>query len=707
MKKFLENIGKTGYRQVRKGFMNYICNSRHIPVIIVLSLILLLAVPYVNSDTISPNVPYGMNLSIDPGDNFFRYVNDNWIRDNPVSEKEKYYSAFEEVKNLVNNRVMMLVEDASYDYTAENGSPVQLLGSFYRAALNDEANERVGLTPIKEELELINNTRDRTDVRNCTSYLTGHGLDPFFLLYIDENPENRSQLIATIDKGNLCLRYAPYYLLDSDEGTRVRELMKRYASSVFIDLGYPKEEADKNAETVFRIEERLARSEFTSNTSNSSENELKQGIYKVSDLRSIFPGIDWDGIFQTSGTPDLKEVYILSPNYIQEVGKILSTESVEDLKIYLTWRLIQFAAPYATPDLQDAYYRFYDVDLSQGELTPQNDRVLEVINTYLGNSIAHLYVDKYFSEDSKKKVEKIISSIREVMKDRVNNLSWMSPETKRTALEKMDKLKEQAGYPEKWGYYHNLSINDTSYLENMLELTDYYTNGSLYLSGQLSDPDVWYVSPQGVDAHYDLIHNRIVIPAGFLNTPFFDPEVDDAWNYGSFGWVYGHELIHMIDIGGQQYLPNGKKKNWWTNEDANNYYYAALPLILQINSIEVLPNLTLNGTRTLIENSADLGGITLAYDAYIKNLPETENLDVIGADGFSDRQRFFIAFARAMRGNITSEELYNVTLTDDHPWNEFRTNSIPFHLDAFYKAFPNINESERLFLNESNRSRLW
>jgi len=684
-------------------------NLRTFHAIVLVLLVLLPAtlIPSVTSDTISPNVPYGMNISIDPGENFFRFVNDYWIKDNPIPEKNRFYTSFEEVQDLVNKRVKMLVEDAALDYSAENGSPAQLLGSFYRAAINDEANERTGLSPIDDELGMIRDIQDRTGARNITSYLTGHGLDPFFILYIDENPQNRSELIANIDSGDLTLRMAPFYLMNTDEGNRVRSIMKRYVSSVFVDQGHSKEEAEKDADIVLRIDERLARSELLFNKTNKSGSQFDEGTYKVSDLSEFFPGINWDLLFQESGVPDLDEVYLLNPGYVLEVGKILSTEPVDDLKVYLAWRLLQFAAPYATPKMQDDYYRFYDVDLAQGQLTPQKDRVLEVMDVYLGNPIAHLYVDKYFSEDAKKKAEKIITSIREVMRERVNNLTWMSPETKATALKKMDMLKEQAGYPDKWGYYHNLTLTDRSYLENMLELTDYYTNGTLYLSGQPSDPDVWYVSPQGVDAHYDLIHNRIVTPAGFLNPPFFDPGVDDAWNYGSFGWVYGHELIHMIDIGGQQYLPDGKKENWWTDEDADNYFHEAWPLIYQINSTEVLPNLTLNGTRMIIEDSADLGGLTLAYNAYLKTRPDSEDPDTVRADGFTDRQRFFIAFARAMRGNVTSDELYNITMTDDHPWNEFRTNIIPFHLDAFYQAFPDINMSDRLYLNESERSHLW
>lgn len=678
----------------------------HSFLILILSAVLLISM--VQADSVSPTVPTGMNVSVDPGNDFFTYVNDYWIKDHPVPSKNNFYSAFEEVEEKVDTRVRDLVEEAATDYSTENGTPRQLLGSFYRAALNDEANEETGLIPLQNKFAQINEAKNRTEVRNVSSNLTAAGLDPFFVMYIDENPEKRDELIATLETGDFTLRFAPFYVLQIDEAIRVQNLMKEYIASTFEEQGMDAADALNAAETVFRIETRLARGEMNMSTvaDNSSEN-LKSGTYQTEDLDNLFPGINWELLFAHSGSPDLASVYIMNPQYLQEVGRILSSEPIDDLKIYLTWRILQFAAPYASPEMQERYYRFYDVDLSEGEITPQKDRIFDVMNLYLGNPIAHLYVDNYFSADDKEKVEAIIANIREVMRERVNNLSWMSDSTRSTALEKMDLLKEQAGYPEIWGEYKNLTITDRSYLTNMLALTEFFTNGSLQLSGEPSDPDVWYVSPHGVEAHYDLIHNRIITPAGFLNTPFFDPEVDDAWNYGSFGWIYGHELIHMIDIGGQQYRPDGKRENWWTDADANNYFHAAWPLIVQINSTEILPNYTLNGTKTLIEASADLGGMTLAYEAFVKSREDPETLDLPGDDGFTDRQKFFIAFAQAMRGNITDENLRNVTETDEHPWNKFRVNTIPYHLDAFYTAFPEINPEDALYLNESERARLW
>jgi putative endopeptidase len=539
------------------------------------------------------------------------------------------------------------------------------------------------------------------------SNLTARGIDPFFILYIDENPEKRKELIATVDTSDFTIRFPPYYELAFEDAVRVQNLMRAYVADTFIDQGMNSEQAQHAADVVFRIERRMAQAEMGLNTSSHfSSEDLKAGTYQVQDLKNLFPGINWDALFERSGRPDIAEIYILKTHYLREVGRILTAEPLEDLKIFLTWRVLQFAAPFATPAMQDRYYRFYDEKLSKREITPQKDRIFEIMNLYLGNPIAHLYVDRYFTASDKAKVEEIIKNIRDVMRERVMNLSWMDEETKQIALAKMDLLKEQAGYPEDWGQYRNLTIGDQSYLENMLALTEYFTNGSLQLSGQPSDPDVWYVSPHGVEAHYDLVHNRIIAPAGFLNPPFFDPMVDDAWNYGSFGWVYGHELIHMIDIGGQQYRPDGKKENWWTDDDANRYFHAAWPLITQVNSTKVLDNLTLNGTRMLIESSADLGGLTLAYHAFVRSR-DPARLDVPGPDGLTDRQRFFIAFAQSMRGNITDENLRNLTVSEDHPWNKYRVNLIPFHLDEFYEAFPDINPDDPLYLNESDRARLW
>lgn len=662
----------------------------------------------VPADVISTAISPGMNLSINPGEDFFSYANYHWILDHPVPEGRKFYTAFEEVEDIVETRVRSLVKEAASDYYAEESSPRQLLGSFYRAALNDEANAKTGLTPVQDELDEISLASDRSEIRIVASNLTARGLDPFFILYIDENPEKREELIATIETGDFTIRFPPYYQLEFDESIRVQNLMKEYVSETFMDQGMDADQADLAADVIFRIERRMAQAEMGLNTTNAySSEELEAGTYQADDLNRLFPGINWDILLDRSGRPDLKEVYVMNPHYLREIGRILSSEPVDDLKLFLTWRVLQFAAPFATPEMQERYYNFYDVRLSKKEITPQKDRIFKIMNLYLGNPIAHLYVDRYFSASDKKKAEEIIRNIREVMRERVLNLSWMGQDTKDIALLKMDYLKEQAGYPEEWGQYQNLTIRDSSYLENMLALTEYFTEGSLKLSGEPSDPDVWYVSPHGVEAHYDLVHNRIIAPAGFLNPPFFDPMADDTWNYGSFGWVYGHELIHMIDIGGQQYHPDGKKENWWTDDDANQYFHAAWPLIVQVNSTQVLDNLTLNGTKMLIESSADLGGLTLAYDAFIRSRPDQDSLDVPGYDGLTDRQRFFVAFAQAMRGNITDENLRNITASEDHPWNRFRVNIIPFHIDGFYEAFPDISPGDALYLNKNERSELW
>ena len=586
------------------------------------------------AEVVSPMTPPGMNISIDPGDDFFRHTNYYWIQDNPVPSGKRFFTAFEEVADLVDDRVKRLARDAAKDYDAEEGSPRQLIGSFYRAAMNDLSNERVGLSPLDDEFAMIDRLSDRSELRIAASNLTAHGLDPFFVLYIDENPENRGELIATISEGDITLRHSVFYELDFDITSRVQDEMRNYVITSLKDIGVDTSDAEQKADAIFRIERRLARSQLpwtgTGNLTNNTSPALQEGVYSVTELNTLFPGSNWNYLFETAGRPDLADVYITNPQYVQEVGKILTTEPVEDLKTYLTWRLLQFAAPFSTPAMQERYYRFYDVDLANRELTPQEDRVLSIMNLYLGNPIAHLYVERYFSEEAKVVATEIIRTIREVMHDRIEELPWMEDETRDIALLKLDLLKEQAGYPDEWGQYQNLTITDNSYLENMLELTDYFTNGSLQLSGEPSNPDVWYTSPHGVAAHYDLVHNRIITPAGFLNPPFFDPNADDAWNYGSFGWVYGHEMIHMIDIGGQQYHPSGKKENWWTDADANNYFRAAWPLISQINSTEVLPNLTLNGTQMLIETSADIGGLRLAYDAYVRTRQDPDMLDVPG-----------------------------------------------------------------------------
>lgn len=282
----------------------------------------------------------------------------------------------------------------------------------------------------------------------------------------------------------------------------------------------------------------------------------------------------------------------------------------------------------------------------------------------------------------------------------------MDPETRDTAIEKLDKMRVQIGYPDYQNDYSDLNISRNSYIENILNLSSYYFYAGMQMAGEPSDPDVWFVNPQTVNAYYDTPHNKIVMPAGILQPPFYDKDADDATNYGAMGSFIGHELTHGFDEQGRKYDQNNTLHDWWTKNDSERFKEKVAPLIRQYDSIEVFPDLKLNGTKTFAENVADLGGLSLAYHAWADN-DTTGDMYTPGPDGLSDAEKFFIGFGQVWRGTIRDEELRTMVLIEEHPWNKFRVNSVPFNMNEFYQAFPSINPQNSLYRSENERVSVW
>jgi putative endopeptidase len=662
--------------------------------------------------------PDDMDPLTNPGNDLFQYANGNWMERNPVPADLVWYSAVSEVQKSVNDRVKILIEEAAAHPDSDGYEPV-LIGTFYTTGLDEERADQVGIDPIRPDLSQIAHARTREDLRNVTTALMSRGQTPFFSFYADEDPGNSSMLIATIEQSGMSFPDREYYFRDDPESERVRDEFKWHVARMFMLVNVSPEQAYINANTVLRIETRLANASAPSH--GYGKPDRRYFPCPIRRLNEVTDGIDWEGLLTSVNRTDLTIIDMYQPLYVREVGNVLKDEPVEDLKVFLTYKTLQFAAPYSSRAFEQEHFNFFNRVLSgQEEMEPRWKRVISTMNSFMGSAIGKLYIRMYFTPEDKDRVRGIVENLKNSFRIRLTNLTWMEPSTRENATEMLDNMGIQIGYPDRWGDYSRLNISNRSYLDNILNVSSYYYLASLKIAETPSDPDTWYLSPHSVNAYYDTTRNKIVLPAGVLQPPFYDPAVDDAEHYGAIGAIIGHEIVHGFDTPLRKFVSNGTEFPLWSPNDTARFQEVALPLVRQYNEIEAFPGLYLNGTRALSENAADFGGLIVAWDAWQNirygNITSNQSLEKDGnittivshpLESFTDEQRFFLAYSQAWRGTIRDEELRNMVLIEEHPWNEFRVNTIPFNMDGFYAAFPDIGPENLLYRNESERARIW
>jgi len=649
--------------------------------------------------------PGSMNLSVRPGDDFYEYGEGNWIKSHPVPADKSRYGEFEIVRDRTYERVKGIVESAANNTSAPAGSFEQKVGEFYRLGMDNATLEEQGLDPIKDELRLIDNISNTPDVQAVSTQMMDYGMSPFFSMYADADPKNSKVMIATLAQGGLGLPDRDYYFMQDNESIKTREQYLTHVNKMFILLGDSPKVAEENAKTVMRIETKLANASFTNVDNLDSVKTYNKMSLK--ELQDFAPGIDWSLFFNTLGQPNVSEVNVRNPSFFKELSKVLQEEKVSDLKTFLRWKLISATSPYLSSDLEEENFNFYGRELrGQQEMKPRWKRVMDVENRAMGEAIGHIYVDMYFDENSKVKMQEMVSNLKKAFEERIGNLTWMEPETKQKALMKLEAMDVQVGYPDEWLNYSELEVKNDSYVQNVLRASNFqFHHGPLGIDriGEPVDRELWQMSPQEINAYADFNRIVIVFPAGILQPPFFNKDADDAINYGAIGAVIGHEMTHHFDSQGRMFDASGNLTDWWTTKDADNFNKSTEALVDEYNGFEVLPSLYINGNLTLQENIADFGGLTMAYHAYkLSSKGEPEMID-----GFTGDQRFFLSFTQIWRESHTNEFLRTQTLTDMHSPAKFRVNGVVFNMPEFYKAFPIVKPGNKLYRPESERPVIW
>jgi putative endopeptidase len=646
--------------------------------------------------------PANMDTTIRPQDDFYTYANGAWMKNNPIPASESRWGSFSALQEETNSRIKKVLEDAAANTNAKKGSNEQKVGDFYASGMDSMAVEKSGLSALQPELDKISAVKTKDDVMGIVALHQTYGTSPVFSFYVYQDLKNSSQYISYCDQGGLTLPDRDYYTNADPRSQNIRKEYVAHVERMFKLMGDDEATAKKNAQTVMSMETRLAKASMTRvELRDPYASYNKKTLAEASAAAS---NINWKKHFDDLGAKNVNDFIMGQPKFFAEVNKMLTDVSIEDWKIYLRWQLV---SSYAS-ELNDAFVQenfAFNGKVLNGtkELKPRWKRVLANVENGLGEALGQVYVEKYFSEDAKKRCLDMVNNMQGVYRERIQKLDWMSDSTKQQAVAKLDVFIKKIGYPDKFKDYSKLDINRDSYVMNCIHGNQFAYNEMVNKLGKPIDKTEWGMTPQTINAYYNPTINEIVFPAAILQFPFFDPSVDDAVNYGGIGAVIGHEMTHGFDDQGAQFDKDGNLKNWWSEEDAKRFKEKTTMVVDQYNAYTVLDTVHVNGELTQGENIADLGGLAIAYEAF-KRTEQGKSEEKI--DGFTPDQRFFLGWAQVWRQNIRNENLMQRIMTDPHSPGIYRANGPLTNMPEFYAAF-GVKEGDKMWKPEAQRAKVW
>ena len=643
-----------------------------------------------------------MDLSIKPGEDFYQYASGTWIKHNPVPAKETRWGSFNKLRDFNINAVKTLVTSAAENKKAPAGSIEKRVGDFYAAGMDSIAIEKAGATSIKADLAKISSIKTLDDVLSQTAYMRTVGIgSPMFGFFVGQDRKNVENMIPQLSQGGTTLPDRDYYLKNDSRSQGIRDAYKKYMVKLFTLSGSSAEAAEKSAETVFNIEKTLAEAQMSRVEMRDPQKTYNK--FAVSDLSKTTPAINWKNLMAQMKVTGQDTILVNSPSFFTKLNSLLTSTPVNDWQTYLQWNVLKSSAPYLSSNFVDANFEFTQALSGQKVQTPRWQRMSSLTDGTLGELLGQLYVKNHFKPEAKERMQELVANLIKAYEIRIKNLDWMTPATKEKALAKLGTFKPKIGYPDKWKTYEGLNVNRASFFQNLRNAGSWNYNEMVSQLGKPVDRNRWGMTPPTVNAYYNPVMNEIVFPAGILQFPFFDPDADDAVNYGGIGAVIGHEISHGFDDSGSQYDKDGTLRNWWTGEDREKFKEKTLALKKQFDAYTVLDTLHVNGQLTMGENIGDLGGLNAAYEAFKMTKQGQSNEKI---DGFTPDQRFFLSWAQVWRGNILNETAAQLIVTDPHSPGPYRTIGAPVNMDAWYKAF-NVQPGDKLYKKPEDRIKIW
>lgn len=643
--------------------------------------------------------PANIDTTVKPGDNFYLYANGSWLKSNPIPADQTRWGSFNELQEN-NYKALHELLLSSEKANAAAGTKEQMVGDLFKSGMDSAAIDKAGLTPLKDQLAQIDGITDANGILKEVARQHTVGLNPLFNFGISPDDKNVTQEICQFYQGGLGMPDRDYYFNKDARSTKIREAYKQYLVKVMTLMG--DSNAAANAAAEYKLEETLAAASMTKVEQRNPYNVYHK--MSISNLNAATPGVDWKGVFNDLKITNQDSCIVGQPKYFAEVAKQLKATPLPVWKNYLKTQMVMDMSPYLSSNFDDAHFDFFGRTLrGQEAQRPRWKRVLGVVDGSVGEMLGQLYVDKNFKPEAKKRMLDLVNNLQETYADRIKNLDWMSQETKEKALTKLHGFMKKIGYTDKWKTYDGLKIVPNNYAANIFNASAWEYNYNINKLGKPVDKTEWGMTPPTVNAYYNPAFNEIVFPAGILQYPFFSEQADDAVNYGGIGAVIGHEMTHGFDDQGRQYDADGNLKDWWTSADSANFVKRANVVVEQFNNYTVLDTVHVNGHLTEGENLADLGGITIAYQAFKKTEQGKSDKKI---DGFTPDQRFFLSWAQVWRSNTRPEEIASRIVTDPHSPNELRGNGPLSNFEPFYKAF-NVQPGDKMYRPDSLRAKVW
>jgi len=638
-----------------------------------------------------------MDTSVDPGENFYEYVNGTWLKNTPIPADRSRYSAFNVLGDRSEERVKAIIESAASK--PNPSADEKRIGDYYNAYMNQDRIEELGLTPLEDEMARIQSADSHNDIAMLMAD-PSLGLDspvsPFVYIDFKEN----DKYSAYLSQSGLGLPNRDYYFDEDEKSEGIRAAYVDYLETMLTEAGH--DDARTRAEAVMAFETALAEGHW--DRVKQRDRDLTYNKMTKAELDTYAPGMPWSGIFDTLGLGGEDDIILREKDAIQNAAKVFADTDVEVLKDYLMASLIGNHAAYLPARIDTARFDFYGKTLrGQEEQRPRWKRGVGQVNGTLGEVVGKVYVAEHFPEASKAQMDALVENLRAAFKDGIDNLEWMGDDTKEQAQYKLAKFNPKIGYPDKWETYDGLEIDRDDLIGTAQSARAWSWQDSVGQLGQPIDRDEWGMTPQTVNAYYNSALNEIVFPAAILDAPFFDPNADPAVNYGGIGAVIGHEMGHGFDDQGRKSDGDGVQRDWWTEEDAERYEERAAMLADQYSTFEPLPGEPLDGRLGLGENIGDLTGVTMAYDAYKRSLNGQEAPII---DGMTGDQRFFMAWAQVWNGKYREEALRAQIKNGPHSPGKYRANGIVRNIDAWYDAF-DITEDDPMYLPPEDRVKIW
>ena len=656
-----------------------------------------------------------MDLSIKPGEDFYRYACGGWMKNNPLPAAYSRYGSFDKLGEDNSKRINSILTELSKKQN-EKGSLEQKIGDLYNLAIDSVRRNKEGVAPLMPFINKLEEAKSLEDLMNhvYSQCQYGDGFIAHFGFGADEKDSKNN--IFEIYQGGLSLGQREYYVNKDSANVALMDAYRKHIVNMFKLFGFSEDKAKKRMERVIKLETRIA--EFSLSRTELRDVEKNYNKMSFYEFKAQYPYFPLDELLKAEGIDKkyVEKLVLGQPKFMAGLNEMIKNMDLEDLRAKLEWEIIDDASSLLSDAVAEESFDFNGrVKSGRQEDYPRWRKATSLVQNILGEPLGKIYCERYFPASSKERMTQLVKNLQIALGERIDAQEWMTPATKKVAHEKLDAFYVKIGYPDTWKDYSGLTIDPSKSLyDNLLAAAKFRHKQRLEETvGKPVNRDEWHMTPQTVNAYYNPTTNEICFPAGILQYPFFDPEADDAFNYGAIGVVIGHEMTHGFDDQGSHFDKDGNMSDWWTKEDVENFKKLGDQYAEFFSQIEVLPGLKANGRMTLGENLADHGGLQVAYQAFknaekqnAKTNPEVAKANSGEKIGLTADQRFFCAYSGVWGQNITEKEIRNRLLNDVHSQGEWRVKGALPHINAWYDAFQ-IKQGDKLYIEPEKRLKLW